>query len=235
MQEYFPRAAASARLLVRSGGGISSVCTVCVWTTAWTTLITHMSYITIPRYNTTSWRALPQLGGETGGGWQKSWQRSLAVSLAYPGPPSAGPAPGFLHAGQNKVLPRQEAGPLGGILQVCTYVLLSSSRFSHRIHSGLEEVVGEGVAGRGLTHRGGAGGIVFSPQRRRERVRRGRGSRGKAGPKQGAAAFSEGIFQKEFQPSGTPARACLKMVWFLDTKRSFSGPEPCTCNSAVCG
>lgn len=43
---------------------------------------------------------------------------------------------------------------------------------------------------------------------------------------------SRGLFRTHF-PEGIPAirnthaRACLKMVWFLDTKRSFSGLEPC--------
>lgn len=36
----------------------------------------------------------------------------------------------------------------------------------------------------------------------------------------GGGTFSNTTFQKEFQPSGTHARAFLKMVWFLDTKEA---------------
>lgn len=124
MQEYFPRTAASARQLVRSEGGISSVCTVCVWTTAWTTLITHMSYITIPRYNTTSWRALPQLAwGETGGGWQRAGKGPWQLVWPTRGPRQQGQPRVFCTQARNKVLPRQEAGPPRGVLYVATYIL----------------------------------------------------------------------------------------------------------------
>lgn len=124
----FPEAAASARLLVRPGVGgpirdLNGVYGVRV--------DYCMDYLITPCRTYTSLgitkagRLCLSLGclGRSGG-----WQELAKVLGSWPSWPTRGPrqqaSPGLLHAGQNKVLPRQEAG-IGS-----SYVLLFLSSLS---------------------------------------------------------------------------------------------------------
>lgn len=111
--------------------------------------------------------APPALGSLGEGGWLAGWLASKAGKgpwqLVWPtrGPrkqASPGFGPGVL---QNKVLPRQEAGPLGGFLCVATYSPL------------LFSFLGEGVGG--ISGRGGGGtikalGDCFLPRKAQGRI-----------------------------------------------------------------
>lgn len=193
---------------------------------AWTTYLTHphpQGYNTAGRISPPSLVHVRDPWGEGCGWLAGGLAKALAVSVAYPGPPSAGqswvdPSRIRFYLGRKQVYLR--------LLYVATYSC-PLSLFLSPNPLGLGEAVGGVEGGGGGHHAAGPEGLFFP--RKGERVRRGV----RAGSKPGAAAFSEYVFQKEFQPSGTPARAFLKMVWFLDTKRSFSGPEPC--NLGVCG
>lgn len=213
MQEYFPRPRpppACSSVAGAAQPGISTVCTVCAWTTAWTTLLHHVVHTT-PRYNK-SWQACLSPGclGRSGGLAGRAGKGPGRPSWPTRGPRQQA-SPGLLHAGQNKVLPRQEAG-IGS-----SYVLLSSPVLPSPNPLGLEEAVGGRGAGVGTPWRRWRDCFFpakFGRARRRE---------GKAGSNQKPRPFPKAFSRRNSSHQGHQSELSSRWSGFSTLREASLG------------